>query len=138
MNARIPAPLRAKWLEMLRSGEYKQGIGRLMQYDELGSPSFCCLGVLCLAAGEPLEALNDRGLPTLQFATQHGIYSNSAHCNFRVTIRGVEAALSDHNDSHKRGPNGLAYSSPGKPTFAEIADAIEQQTETIEVEAEEG
>lgn len=35
--------LKAKWLEALRSGRYKQGQGRLR--DE--SNQFCCLGVLC-------------------------------------------------------------------------------------------
>ena len=32
-----------KWVEALRSGEYKQGIGWLVDNDD----NFCCLGVLC-------------------------------------------------------------------------------------------
>ncbi len=35
--------IKAKWVEALRSGEYKQGIGLLRDCDG----GFCCLGVLC-------------------------------------------------------------------------------------------
>jgi hypothetical protein len=35
--------LKAKWVEALRSGSYKQGKGRLRTTDN----TFCCLGVLC-------------------------------------------------------------------------------------------
>ena len=36
--------LKAKWVAALRSGEYKQGYGRLFSPRE---KSYCCLGVLC-------------------------------------------------------------------------------------------
>lgn len=42
MNAEI----KKRWLEALRSGEYKQGRGHLRQY-ERGEHTYCCLGVLC-------------------------------------------------------------------------------------------
>jgi len=35
--------IKKKWVDALRSGEYKQGKGQLRLYDV----SFCCLGVLC-------------------------------------------------------------------------------------------
>lgn len=35
--------LKAKWLEALRSGKYRQGRGALQSY----TGTFCCLGVLC-------------------------------------------------------------------------------------------
>jgi hypothetical protein len=38
------SPKRKKaWLEALRSGDYKQGAGKLREQDN----GFCCLGVLC-------------------------------------------------------------------------------------------
>jgi hypothetical protein len=40
MNAEI----KTKWLQALRSGEYKQGIGAL---HNVAGNSYCCLGVLC-------------------------------------------------------------------------------------------
>ena len=41
--------LRTAWLEALRSGEYKQGIGKLCN----SNLDYCCLGVLCEVAGIP-------------------------------------------------------------------------------------
>jgi hypothetical protein len=39
--------IKAKWLQALRSGEYKQGHGRLRILPNL----YCCLGVLCEVMG---------------------------------------------------------------------------------------
>lgn len=42
--------IRRRWLKALRSGEYKQGVGKLRQTDTYGKvpvQRFCCLGVLC-------------------------------------------------------------------------------------------
>lgn len=38
--------VKAKWLEALRSGKYKQGVGSLKQLHE-DEIKHCCLGVLC-------------------------------------------------------------------------------------------
>lgn len=40
----MPAEMKAKWVEALRSGKYKQGKGNL-EVDTV-VPSYCCLGVL--------------------------------------------------------------------------------------------
>lgn len=46
--------LKAKWLEALRSGGYRQGKGFLQQIDNTtGAYTNCCLGVLCKVAGLP-------------------------------------------------------------------------------------
>lgn len=42
----MDSTLKAKWLEALRSGKYKQGNGYLRKGDE-----YCCLGVLAEVAG---------------------------------------------------------------------------------------
>lgn len=40
--------IKAKWIEALRSGKYKQGHSHLRQRDkETGEERYCCLGVLC-------------------------------------------------------------------------------------------
>lgn len=39
--------IKTKWLEALRSGDYKQAKGALVKQAEDGSKSYCCLGVLC-------------------------------------------------------------------------------------------
>lgn len=43
-EVRLPKKFKAKWLEALRSGKFKQG--NSMLYDEQ-SNSYCCLGVSC-------------------------------------------------------------------------------------------
>lgn len=45
--------IKTKWLEALRSGEYKQGRSLLHYKTDEGEDCFCCLGVLCdIAAKE--------------------------------------------------------------------------------------
>ncbi len=39
----MDALIKNKWIEALKSGEYKQGTGRLRKTDN----RYCCLGVLC-------------------------------------------------------------------------------------------
>lgn len=36
-----------KWLAALRSGKYKQGRGYLLEIDDQGNKTYCCLGVAC-------------------------------------------------------------------------------------------
>lgn len=43
----MESELKEKWVNALRSGEYKQGRNRLVDYGN----NFCCLGVLCEVAG---------------------------------------------------------------------------------------
>lgn len=47
--------LKAKWLEALRSGRYKQGKSRLRNNKD----EFCCLGVLCDISGQGQWKLAD-------------------------------------------------------------------------------
>ena len=49
-----------KWVEALRSGQYKQG--KLRLYDS-STDSYCCLGVACHIQDIPKEDLNDLSLP---------------------------------------------------------------------------
>lgn len=42
----MDADIKKKWIEALRSGKYKQGIGFLNN-----NGKYCCLGVLCEAMG---------------------------------------------------------------------------------------
>ena len=44
----MDSELKKNWIEALRSGEYKQGTGRLRGYSlNDNTEVFCCLGVLC-------------------------------------------------------------------------------------------
>lgn len=42
--------IKAKWLEALRSGKYRQTTGRLRREEKEGT-GYCCLGVLCDLSG---------------------------------------------------------------------------------------
>ena len=51
--------VKQKWIDALRSGEYKQGYGQLCQPNTV---RFCCLGVLCeLAIKDGLDVEKRKG-----------------------------------------------------------------------------
>jgi hypothetical protein len=51
-----------RWIEALESGEYRQTSGHL--HDEEGG--YCCLGVLCKAAGATFYGDNNIGEPSVE------------------------------------------------------------------------
>lgn len=63
---RLPKEFAEKWLEALRSGDYKQGIEELFHQDYNDSSeiqeSFCCLGVACVRAGISKDVIESAGL----------------------------------------------------------------------------
>lgn len=49
---KLPTDFKEKWVAALRSGNYKQGTGRLVSvFGAAGIMSYCCLGVACKIAG---------------------------------------------------------------------------------------
>lgn len=100
---KFTAELKAKWLEALRSGEFKQGKSRLVDCGR-----YCCLGVLA--------AVSD-------FTSDSGIFLYSD--KLRQVGNGdafldssVQSRLANFNDE-------------GRP-FAEIADYIEANIPAVE------
>lgn len=59
----MTAEIKQKWIEALRSGNYKQGTGYLKATDG----TWCCLGVLCDVLGRDVPA-GDRVSPILMSA----------------------------------------------------------------------
>lgn len=113
---KMPKELKTKWLEALRSGEYKQTQGAL-ECDG----SYCCLGVLQMVAEGKVETVPTRmddgtisweskGLPTPQFYERHGIVGSSGSSSIHPLN------LVEMND-------GELY------TFEQIADVIEEKVE---------
>jgi hypothetical protein len=102
--------IKKKWVEALRSGKYKQGIGRLKGNDE-----FCCLGVLCDISGlsnwdAENRYLGDNSLLPMQVVEWAGLDSYNPRCpapNSSGTL--PLSAFNDHRYS-----------------FIEIADLIER------------
>lgn len=67
---KLPPKFKAKWLDALRSGEYKQGRGALKVerfHKTTGKalkPEYCCLGVACKIVGMSDEKINDATEPS--------------------------------------------------------------------------
>lgn len=120
MNKMNPQ-IKARWIEALRSGHYKQGSGSLRLISDEGSESFCCLGVLCdlhaEAEGEGWRAR--RGCGFMEYGGHANfppvaVYDWAGLClDTSLEIDGVQDAIEFHND--------------GGRSFAQIADAIEAQ-----------
>src|SRR4051812_38509722 len=103
----MPAELKVKWLEALRSGKYKQGKLRLCRDN-----TFCCLGVLeMVAEGEVETYENDsdhsRATPSHEFLNRNKI--DTADTCFFVEGYGSLTNLNDCGSS-----------------FNQIADVIEE------------
>jgi hypothetical protein len=108
-----------RWDAALRSGKYRQGIGRLQTNDG----EFCCLGVLqmCLDGHVEQDEVGDpKGLPSLEWLEEHEI----TFLNFDGVSRAspylpkLKATADDAND--RRGKN-----------FIEIANAIADCVEFV-------
>lgn len=94
--------LKAKWIEALRSGEYKQTTG-ILRYVDNGEESFCCMGVLCEVVGVPRASVG--------YSFDGGLYE-VAGLPASMLPRERQAHLVTMNDHEEK-------------TFSEIADWIE-------------
>lgn len=54
---KINKRLKTKWVKALRSGEYLQSSGALVERTLAGEASYCCLGVLGTICGIPYEIM---------------------------------------------------------------------------------
>lgn len=101
--------LAMKWVKALRSGEYKQGTGKLND----GQGNFCCLGVLCEIEGLPKETING---DDIAYNGSRGVYTGKS---LKSSVGRIKdgPALVDLND----GPNDDI----DQLTFDEIADIIQ-------------
>jgi hypothetical protein len=112
MEREMNPEIKQKWVDALRSGEYKQGRGSLRQKHEGGDATYCCMGVLACLLGEPEEAMGSSF-----------IYSKSDFASGKYQVRKC------HEDDHV--PNArdrwtLSYFNDKEDrSFLEIADWIE-------------
>ena len=111
--------IKEKWVKALRSGEYHQGDGQLYNSAE---NTYCCLGILELVCGTPLEVMDDGGTGDKCYSSDLGDLAN-APTEFRKAIgaggyktpAGILAEMNDGNAG-----DGKQYS------FEEIALYIEE------------
>lgn len=104
---RLTPELKAKWVQALLSGEYKQGRGYLNKEGR-----YCCLGVLAIVAGHDPEKLTGmRSLGSIDPALMRSLNDHGDSDGIK------RAKLENMND----GLDGEATCS-----FAEIAEWIEE------------
>lgn len=83
--------LKAKWVEALRSGEFKQGRGALREEnDKTGKTEYCCLGVLCAIS----PAVSKRQSGGNGYLTDESL----AYAGFDNDIQHTLASLNDDGD----------------------------------------
>jgi hypothetical protein len=101
----VDAELKEKWLKALRSGQYRQGTGRLRTADDC----YCALGVLCDTSGKGRWVVDEAG------------------CRMYKTDDWTAYVLPspDLIDEDQRDEIILLNDGEGK-SFAEIADWIEE------------
>lgn len=92
-----------RWIYALRSGNYKQGFGALVEEQEGDSVGYCCLGVLNSLLPEVLQRKNPKS---------EGFLSSGAEKEVGVDEY-VQSTLVGFNDSDRK-------------SFAQIADWIEK------------
>lgn len=113
----MDAEIKQKWIEALRSGNYIQGDGMLINHNEskqLGAPICCCLGVLEHICGTPIEEIEEVEFPS---------YLNNSRCPEEFLLNesseDISMILSEMND-------GNTSKNIEKYSFLEIADYIEK------------
>lgn len=125
--------IKAKWVEALRSGEYKQGKHKLAG-DDL--TEFCCLGVLCDIVKEDmgLDWELERIIPNNEASDVHNHFDGhydlpspevAGFCGLsgsNPTVRVYRSDLDMHMDMDLSELNDS-----GQYTFEQIADIIEEQ-----------
>jgi hypothetical protein len=111
--------IKAKWLEALRSGRYKQGIGFLRTEEN----EFCCLGLLCEVIG--LEPEKEEGEVFYRYDGCFG--SLSLDVQKKCGVKGHSARLSMGVRFGSRSVWTLADLNDEGMSFAQIADVIEKQ-----------
>lgn len=98
---------KTKWIEALRSGDYRQGEGHLKFNDEV-YPSYCCLGVLC----DVLDPAGWEYRPgfdgfTHTFGAKRGDLVGG-YVSTRLLSKKTQDTLINFNDSEERDFNFIA------------------------------
>lgn len=111
--------IKQKWINALRSGEYRQGKFCLSKKDEDGNMKYCCLGVL--------THLINPNHPDLKIKCEDG-RQKSYGALLPSDIMEVAGLSSNDPKVKKNNCNtSLAGLNDDKSSFEEIADVIEEQ-----------
>jgi len=109
-----------RWVNALRSGEYKQGSGKLRTNDGAGNFSYCCLGVL--------REVENLGGHDYHYLSSSWVKVGLGSEHGKLEVKGVPRSLANLNDTGVHSLDANISNSPFN--FDEIADVI--QAEYIE------
>lgn len=140
----MKAEVKELWLKALRSGEYKQGTGQLVEVLDSGVRRYCCLGVLCdVAVKNGLELVVNEDEDGVTYDRQGALLPrrvvdwaelrdalNSIGARFRLDeledgATGAEFAIYVDPDG-TGSPEDLAGLNDSGNSFLKIADLIEK------------
>lgn len=118
---KLKPEVKALWTAALRSGEYKQGAGKLRNRED----EFCCLGVLCdlqSKSGQPVaEWKEDAYIQSVTFGDESGVPPRA------VVEWAAEGYIGqDRSFNINYGTNLTSMNDSGVP-FAEIAALIDEK-----------
>ena len=117
--------IRARWVAALRSGNYKQGLGRLKVRRAHQKTEYCCLGVLCEIAVE------DGVVEPANTLLPEGVYRFAGNGHTLPQKVAEWAGLKSHNPSvigeSGKITNLAGLNDEAKLCFSDIADVIEKQ-----------
>ena len=109
-----------KWVKALRSGDYKQGTGKLIGS---GEPYYCCLGVLCDIS--TLGSWDTESCFAYKTDGKNTLY-DSLLPQTVINWAGLNSGNGNRTDDPA---NSLARLNDNGTSFAKIADIIEEQTQ---------
>lgn len=122
---------RKEWVAALRSGKYKQAVGKLKKTDEDGALRYCCLGVACDLVGLKGEEL-ENGL--FVFPKSHGSWMTTDSLLPReamewlgVDVDGPSVYTEEVGDNGESEYDELAQLNDNGYSFDQIAALIEEQ-----------
>jgi hypothetical protein len=116
---------RRRWVEALRSGKYRQGVGSLRIRD-----TFCCLGVACDVFKDELGfSWNMDGRRSA--IVGHELLETSVLLPRFMLHLGLSTCTGEFKTSSAPFLLSLAKSNDDGKTFAEIADIIESEPEGL-------
>jgi len=111
-----------KWVDALRSGEYKQGKGYLKN----AAGEYCCLGVLCEVVGEKFTLF--QGEPSYRC----GINSHNLYLPPEIVAKaGLRTSNGFISKSGTYAYSNLADMNDNCMSFEYIADVIEKEVEKL-------
>lgn len=112
-----------KWIEALRSGEYKQTVGKLVRNNK-----YCCLGVLCEIAKEQFNLkylFDDNDEKIIGFETSREVYESSPPLSLQKFL-GLNKRLNS-SDEYIILDTLILMNDEDKKRFSTIAKYLEKE-----------